>query len=154
MSRPASSTSLREVAQTVVPVMANVSEDSNRGSVLETSRITETEAEEEEDDSASHYRVQGVAGDAARVLAISNETHVAAFPPTGPPTENTHRGFIKQHFKCGVCAIIAHNRDSLWCFSRPVFDEPVVLSSFRAVAHQQHRVAQVVGVTVGLLINS
>lgn len=60
------------------------------GSVLETSRITGTEAEGE--GSGSHYRVQGVAGNAARVLAIANEAHVAALPPTGPPTKKkTHK---------------------------------------------------------------
>lgn len=39
-------------------------------------------------------------------------------------------------------------------FPGPVFDEPVVLSSLRTVADQQHRVAQIVRVTVGLLIYS
>lgn len=39
-------------------------------------------------------------------------------------------------------------------FPGPVFDEPVVLTSLRTVADQQHRVAQIVGVTVGLLIYS
>lgn len=55
------------------------------GLFLARGRIAGTEAEGE--DSESHDGVQGVAGDSARVLAISNEAHVAAFPPTGPPTE-------------------------------------------------------------------
>lgn len=48
-------------------------------------RIAGTQDEREEPE--SHDGVQGVAGDAARVLAVSNEAHVPAFPPTGPPTE-------------------------------------------------------------------
>lgn len=79
-----SSTSLR-VAQTGVPVRANILKEQNRKSVLETSRITETRTGAE--DSGSHYRVQGVTGDAARVLAITDEAHVAAFTPTVPPTK-------------------------------------------------------------------
>lgn len=38
--------------------------------------------------------------------------------------------------------------------NRPVFDDPVVLASFRAVANQQHSMTQIVGVTVGLLVYS
>lgn len=49
--------------------------------------------------------------------------------------------------------MISHNHN-LVCFFQPVFDEPVVLSFFRAVADQQHRVAQVVRVTIGFLIYS
>lgn len=60
------------------------------------SRITETEAEGQ--DSGSHYRVQGVTGDAARVLAISNDAHVAAFPPAGPPTKKNTQSFNKKTF--------------------------------------------------------
>lgn len=77
----------------MVPVSAAVSEEWNRGSVSETSRrFAETEAEGA---SGSHYGVEGVTGDAARVLAVSNDAHVAAFPPAGPPTTTTHKGFIK-----------------------------------------------------------
>lgn len=53
-----------------------------------------------------------------------------------------------------MCAISGHEGKCVACLSRPVFDEPVVLASFRAVADQQHRVAQVVRVTVGFLIYS
>lgn len=38
--------------------------------------------------------------------------------------------------------------------AEPVFDEPVVLTSLRTVTDQQHRVAQIVRVTVGLLVYS
>lgn len=55
----------------------------------ETGRIAGSEDERE--DSESHDGVQGVAGDAARVLAVSNEAHVPAFPPTGPPTEKSFK---------------------------------------------------------------
>lgn len=83
MSRPVCSTSLREVPRTVAPAGANVSEEREPFSRRAASPGTEAEGE----DSESHDGVEGVAGDAARVLAISNEAHVAAFPPTGPPTE-------------------------------------------------------------------
>ncbi len=39
-------------------------------------------------------------------------------------------------------------------FFWPVFDDPVVFASLRAVANQHHRVAQVVGVAVRLIKNS
>lgn len=81
------STSLREVPETVAPARVNVSQGRNHGSLLETGHTAGTEDEREEPE--SHDGVQGVAGDAARVLAVSNEAHVPAFPPTGPPTEKS-----------------------------------------------------------------
>lgn len=87
MSWPVCSTSLREVPQTVAPARVNVSQERNHGSLLETGRIAGSE--DERQDSESHDGVQGVAGDAARVLAISDEAHVPAFPPTGPPAEKS-----------------------------------------------------------------
>lgn len=72
------------------------------------SRITETEAEGQ--DSGSHYRVQGVTGDAARVLAISNDAHVAAFPPAGPPTKKNTQSFNKKNVSYCCWGDVAHVR--------------------------------------------
>lgn len=78
-----------------------------------TGRIAGTEDKRE--DSESQDGVQGVAGDAARVLAVSNEAHVPAFPPTGPPTE---KSFKKRHVE-GTAADTGQSW--LWCFSPDLF---------------------------------
>lgn len=147
MSWPVCSTSLREVPQTVAPARVNVSQGRNHGSLLETGRIAGTE--DERGDSESHDGVQGVAGDAAWVLAVSNEAHVPAFPPTGPPTEKSFKKKTCWRNCCWHGAVV-----TMVLFPGPVFDEPVVLSSLRTIADQQHRVAQIVRVTVRLLIYS
>lgn len=86
-------------------------EEPRGGLFLVTGRIAGTEGE----DSESHDGVQGVAGDSARVLAISNEAHVAAFPPTGPPTEKI---FVEKYIQ-GTAAEVAQSR--VWCFSPDLF---------------------------------